>query len=469
MTAALPKSDYANRLWTRALHSAVLYGALATTIRVGANVLLLPLVLKVLAPGELAVWYVFLALGGVANLADFGFGPAITRVYSFFWAGAEDFDTQGLRPPPENRSPNLAAVARVHAAAKMVYLRIAGAALVLLITVGTLCLLRPLNGLDFSGTGWGCWAGFVVALTFSLATSHWMLACQGVNQVRDLQRAHLASGLVYAISAAALLLGGFGLSAMVIATGIRAVVARQMCRRAYFAVVPESAIASRQDVASITRRIWPNAWKFGLITLGGFLTAQANVLVSSQLLAPELTASYAVSTQIGTFIMTFSALWLGVKWPEITMLRTQGRVFEMSVLFARRLVFVMVTFVTLALLLLAFGNRVLEWKGTQTRFLPAAYMAVYLVYLFQQQFYVQFGSLAYTENEVPFFSLAIFSGIAVTLSSVLLTKHLGLWGLILGPLIITVTSCAWYVTWRGFRGQPLTVIQFARAAVFGRV
>jgi hypothetical protein len=178
-----------------------------------------------------------------------------------------------------------------------------------------------------------------------------------------MQRAHLASGLAYAISAEALLLGDFGLSAMVIATGIRAVVARQMCRR---------------------------------------------------------------------------------------------------------LVFVMVTFVTLALLLLAFGNRVLEWKGTQTRFLPAAYMAVYLIYLFQQQFYVQFGSLAYTENEVPIFSL-VFSGIAVTLSSVLLTKHLGLWGLILGPLIITVTSCAWYVTWRGFRGQPLTVIQFARAAVFGRV
>src|SRR5688500_2461597 len=107
MPTITAKSELLKEVWNRAWGSAMLYGSLATAVRVGANILLLPLVLKVLAPPELAVWYVFLALGGMANLADFGFGSAIGRIYSFLWAGADDFDTEGLREPPQNQQPNL--------------------------------------------------------------------------------------------------------------------------------------------------------------------------------------------------------------------------------------------------------------------------------------------------------------------------------------------------------------------------
>ena len=69
--------------WQRARQSAVFYGVFATAIRVGANLFLLPLLLGKLSSAELALWYVFLALGNFANLADFGFGQAISRVYSY--------------------------------------------------------------------------------------------------------------------------------------------------------------------------------------------------------------------------------------------------------------------------------------------------------------------------------------------------------------------------------------------------
>jgi O-antigen/teichoic acid export membrane protein len=456
-------------VWARARDSAVFYGSMGTILRAGANLLLLPLVLNVLRPPELALWYVFLALGALANLAEFGFGPAMSRVYSFLFAGAEDFATEGLGPPPQSRTPNLAGIARFHTAVRTVYSRIAGAAMLLLATLGTWCLLRPITGVSNPFLAWISWGGFILAVGFSLSTNHWMLACQGINRVRELQQAYLVSGVAYVIGAALLLVSGFGLMAMVIATGIRAVIVRELCRRAYLRAMPERADKRAVDVAGITSRIWPNARKFGIISLGAFLTAQANVLICSQLLGNEITASYAVTSQVGNFLVTFSALWLGVKWPEITILRTQGRVEEMAVLFARRLALVMATFGILAVVLLAFGNRVLDWKGTQTRFLPGAYLAVYLFYLFQQQFYVQFGSLVYTENEVPFYKLSVFSGIAVTAASIVLARFFGLWGLILAPLIVTVVSCAWYVPLRAFRGQSLNVRQFARAAVLGHL
>ena len=62
-----------NAHWQRLRQSAVFYGVFATGVRVGANLLLLPLLLTRVPSAELALWYVFLALGGFANLADFGF------------------------------------------------------------------------------------------------------------------------------------------------------------------------------------------------------------------------------------------------------------------------------------------------------------------------------------------------------------------------------------------------------------
>src|SRR6476659_10329762 len=69
--------------WQRTRRSAVFYGIFATGIRVGANILLLPLLLTKLPTADLAVWWVFCALGNFANLADFGFGQVISRVTAF--------------------------------------------------------------------------------------------------------------------------------------------------------------------------------------------------------------------------------------------------------------------------------------------------------------------------------------------------------------------------------------------------
>lgn len=447
----------------------MLYGTLATAVRVGANLLLLPLVLKVLAPPELALWYVFLALGGIANLADFGFGQAIARVYSFLWAGAQDFEVEGLGPPPESREPNRSRIGQFHYAVRRLYFWIALAGIGLLLTIGTWSVMRPVSAVSQPQFAWLCWVGFILSITFNLATGHWVIAAQGINRMRELQAAYLVSGLIYVIAAAALLLAGWALAGLVAATLLRAIVARQMCKRACLEAVPQISTPATVELASIMKRIWPNARKFGMISLGAYLVFHANVLVCSYFLGSEVTASYGVTSQVGYFIAGFSALWLTVKWPQLTILRTQGRLEEMSVIFARRLAFASGSFLILAVGFAAFGNLVLEWTDTQTRFLALPLLTVFLFTLFQQQFYAHFGSLVYTENVVPFFKLSVFSGLAVIVASVIMTYLWGIWGLILSPLIVTFTTCAWYVTRRGFQGQALSVRQFMRAAIVGRL
>jgi O-antigen/teichoic acid export membrane protein len=455
-------------LFRRTARSAVFYGAIGTMVRVGANFLLLPIVLAHLSQQEQALWWVFLSLGAAANLVDFGFGQSLSRVYSYFNAGASDFDVEGLGAPPVQAEPNVERLRVLNATARRLYTRLSLGASVLLAAVGSLFVWRLAGLMEDRGSVWIGWSLYVLVVGYTLATSQWNIACTGVNRMRELQASNLWSGLIYLAVATGLLILNWGLYALVAGSASRAMTAHWLCRRAFHRAVPLAEGSQPTPEPELLRKLWPNAWKFGVLSIGVFLTYKANVLVCSYFLGDDVTASFGLTAQLGDFLTAFSGLWLLVKWPEVTMLRVQGRLEEMSALFARRLALVMGTFVIGALALLFLGNRLLEWKGSQTRLLPAAYLAVYLVYVGQQHFYAQFGSLTYTENTMPFFKLALLTGLAVFLLSALLTWRWGLWGLICGPLMATMAVCTWYVPWRGFRGQPLTVRQFIRAAVIGR-
>lgn len=216
----------------------------------------------------------------------------------------------------------------------------------------------------------------------------------------------------------------------------------------------------------IIRKLWPNAYKFGILSIGGYSVMNGPVLICRCFLGEKITASYGLTAQVGSFLMSFACLWLTVKWPEIAILRTQGRLEEMARLFARRLTLVMGSFVGLALLVFFAGNVLLAWKGTQTRLLPPSCLAFYLIYLTQQIFYLQFGSLAFTENVVPFFRIGLFTGLGVIACSLILTPLFGLWGLLAAPFIAETACSNWFTVRRGFQGQPLTVRRFCRAMAF---
>jgi len=452
----------------RAWRSAMLAGILGTGVRAGANLMLLPLVLMKLSASELALWYVFLALEGFGNLADFGFGSTIPRIYSYLLAGAEDFEAEGLRPAKAGGPPNFAGISRVNAAVRSLYLKISLVAVVLLAVGGTLSLIKPVADSGLGGKVWWLWALCVMAIGYNLASNHWALAVQGLNRMRDLQLTYVLGGVSFVLCAALLLVCKMGLASMVIAYFVSGWILRRRCRQIYREVVPKPEQSDAPD-PHILRKLWPNAYKFGILSIGAYCLANGSVLICSQFLGKEITASFGVTAQVGRFLTSFATLWLVVKWPEIAILRTQGRLEEMARLFARRLALVMATFVALELMVFFAGNALLAWKGTHTRLLPPPYLALYLIYLAQNIFYVQFGFLAFTENVVPFFKISLFTGLGAILCSLILTPLLGLWGLLAAPLIVETMCSNWYVVRRGFQGQPLRPGQFALAAIRSRL
>lgn len=443
--------------------SAFAMAALGTLIRMGANVLLLPLILRLLSTEQQALWWVFLSLGALANLTDFGFGQVISRVYGFLWAGAEDVREEGLTPSNVGKEPNYPRLRILNHTVRHLYFWVCMVATGLLIVGGTLSLLKPISAMAHPEQAWLAWWGYLAAVAFSIFTGHWVLACGGVNRVRDVHLAYTVGGIAYVVAAATLLFMGAGLYALILATLARSVCTWIISRRSYLAAVPDDPqIAGKVD-PELLKKLWPNAKKFGLMALSGYLVSQANMMIGSHHLSVEQLAAYGVTVQVVTFLVSFSYLWLNVKWPQITILRAQGELEKMSRLFARRLALVVVTFLLGALGVLLVGPTFLTLIHAKSSLLPWEQCLVYLVWSGLQILPVHFGQLVFTENVVPFYRLSIFAGVLCAVLTMLLTPVYGLNALLWVPLIVETTCIWWYVVLRGFKGQPLNLRDFLRA------
>jgi hypothetical protein len=194
--------------------------------------------------------------------------------------------------------------------------------------------------------------------------------------------------------------------------------------------------------------------------LSAYLISNLNVIVSSQFLPANVTASMGLTQQFTTLLATVSMLWLSTQWPAITIMRTQGREEEMAILFARRLTRVMLTYAVGAVGLIFCGELLLKIRQTSTHLLPMVPLTAYLIYLGWQVFYGAFGNLVFTENHNPFYRAAVATGVGCALLLLILTPSMGLWGLLLAPMISELAYNAWAIPLRGFRGQPLGLRAF---------
>ena len=101
----------------------IIWSYMGYALMYGMNILLLPLILRLLDTKEMGLWYTFLSINQFVMFLDFGFMPAVLRNASFCWAGATILVKEGFAPldSRDSECPNLELLAQVIGAAKRLY------------------------------------------------------------------------------------------------------------------------------------------------------------------------------------------------------------------------------------------------------------------------------------------------------------------------------------------------------------
>jgi O-antigen/teichoic acid export membrane protein len=442
------------------MRSAVAWTFLATLLRVGANVIILPLILRKLPPEHLGLWYVFAAIGGFASLLDFGFEPTITRMTSYAWGGASRLIAFGLHQDEVKSSvtpePNRALIADLVATLRAYYFWVGLGVLFLLGVGGGIWIWIQTEQLPAATSLRLAWLVYAFGCCLNFISGRWPAMLTGIGALKEGQHITIFSLLFYYAVAVTGLLTGFGIWGLVLAVlamgwGLRSF-GRHIFRR--LAALP-GGLPSACFHQEIFSAIWPNAWRMGLVSLAAFLATTANTLVCGAFLGLKTTASYGISLQLMTLLSSLSAVWVQVKMPAINQLRLQNRDEEIVRIFVSRTRLFILSYLTGTLAILFLAPDAFRMIGSKTMLIPFGPLAVLALILFLEMHHWLYAQLVLSENHNPFLKPALISGTAIVLASILLTPKLGIWGLLISRGVIQACYNNWWPVGRALRGLKL--------------
>ena len=442
-------------MFGRVARSAVAWSFVATGLRFGSAVFLLPLILRSVPREELGLWYVFLALGSFASLLDFGFAPTVIRSAGYLWAGARNLLPFGVEVHAKEeaeaaqREPNRALLADLVASVRVYYLAIALFVLMLLLGVGGAWIWTKTTPLESRNWLRAAFAVYAIGVALNFANSLWPYLLSAINAVRRSQQIFAFSLLAfYLIAAAGLLLGG-KLWALVIGIVIMGVMERSLGRRAFLRI---SNLQRGAFDARLLGILWPNAWRAGSVAVSGFLVAQANTIVCSAFLDLSTTASYGLSLQAILLLYSVSSVWINVKLPLINQLRASGDCRQIAAIVRARVLLCLATYIAGATVLICFGPMFLALVGTRTPLLGAPLLMVFAIIYLLDVHHSAYAGLVHSENMNPFVKPWLVSGVATISLSLILTPRFGVWALLFSQGFVQLCFNNWWTVVRAIRG-----------------
>jgi O-antigen/teichoic acid export membrane protein len=455
-----PHYDRPMRALIKRIHqSAVIWSLVATLLRVGANLFVLPLILRKLPPDQLGLWYVFGSIGSLAALLDLGFEPTVARMASYAWGGASRFVAFGFHQEDAERpdlGANLPLLRDLIATLKAYYLYVGLGVLFLLALGGGCWVWIVTENLPTPSSLRWAWVVYAAGCSLNFVSGRWPALLTGVGAVRDAQFVSIVSLLVYYALAVAGLLAGMGLWAMVLSSVGLGFVARSLGQRLFQKVV---AFPGGLPMAHFDRKIfsaiWPNAWRTGFVSIGAFMIVQSNTLVCSAFLGLKATASYGISFQVISILFGLCGTWMAVKTPLINQLRVQGRHQDIVPVFVGRMRLTILSYFAGALCVIFLASPTLRLLGSKTTLLPEDQLAVLALIRFLELHHSLYGALVLSENHNPFLKQALITGVAIVICSIILTPYLGVWGLLLSTGLIQACYNNWWPVWRALRGLNL--------------
>lgn len=443
----------------RGRHAAVTWSLLATALRMGGFLLVLPLVLRVIPKEQLGLWYTFAALAGVSALFDLGFSTTAVRAASYLWAGAPRLVAEGHEKAPEGvAQPNLEGLRRLVATMRLYYLFTAGAAFLVLSTVGTWWLLPKIQQFPNERSLLLAWLVFLAGGFLNSVGAVWPAMLSGLNAVRQAQQIFCLTLLVNYALVVVGLLSGMGLWALILGNLSMGFLAT-LLGRWWFQEIAGPRL--RKLPWKLDREylavMWPNAWKSGVSALSGYLTVYANTLICTQRLDLATTASYALTLQVLQALSSISLVFLTVKLPVFNVLRVTHRSLDIARTFFTRLRVVQLVFLGGIIPLVLWGDPLMHLIGAKTPLLNREMLAIFALITFMDTSAVAFFYLQLTSNVNPFVLPGLISGSLIVLGCWFFAGTYGIFGMLLTVLIVQCSWTYWGMPLRALRSLPLSI------------
>ena len=432
-------------LLNRLRSSTVVWSWVFNGFRLATGLLLLPLVLRKLSTEELGMYYILLSQVALAPVIDFGFSPTILRFVSYAMGGAETIQAHGVSKGTGS-GPNFGLLWQLFFTTRALYRVMALIVFVILGVWGTYIVELRIHETPSPDVTRVAWLITLIATVLNVYSSWAPVFLRGMDDVLTSVRITVLASVVRFVLAAGLLLAGAGLMSLplgdLIGSLIQQVIARRTCLRRLGRQPPPA----KADIWQNLRTMWPNSWRLGLLSLGGYLTVNANMAICLSVLGLAANARYGLSMQLLGVISGMAGVWTQVKWQVIGQQRARHDYGAIQRTLWPRMWLQYLTFLAMAAGLLLCGQPLLQLLGNGKQMLPLPWLALLALNSFLETQISIWGTLISTENRIPFLWPSVAANLlSFALSLTLIhTTSLGLGAFVLAPLLAHSLFNYWY-------------------------
>ncbi|QDW26947.1 hypothetical protein FFJ24_019845 [Pedobacter sp. KBS0701] len=444
----------------------VIWNYIATFFRVASSAILLPLILRFLPAEEVGVWALFSSISALIFLLDFGFNSSFTRNVTYVFSGAHILEAEGITKVDNIKNHvNYELLKGLISAMRWFYGRVSMLLLALLITVGSFYIYHVLK--DYSGNQvhiYLSWGMFCVINTYNLYTLYYDALLEGKGLIRVAKKITIIGNLTYLAIAALLVLNGFGLLALVSSQFIAVLIIRILSYRVFFTVPLKKELDNAANINNkdILAKIYPNAFKYGITSLGGFMIQRSSIFIGATFISLVSIASFGVTRQLLEVLVAVANIALATYLPKIAKLRLEDDIQSIKVIYIRGIILSNAIFISGALILYYIGPIFLAALSSHTKLVS---QNVLLAMIFSSWIGLNAGisgAVISTRNVIPFMKPSLYSGIATILLLLLVFNftNFGILGMAIVPGLVDLCYQGWKWPYEVFKELQISLNDF---------
>lgn len=428
----------------------VIWGYIGTFVSLCANIITLPFIIYYLDGDMLGIWYIFVSIGAVSNLFDFGFSITFARNITYCWSGAKELKEENVEFV-NNNHVNFLLLRDVIETCKWIYLIISLTALIIIGSIGTVYIIyisRNIRGYIHI-VAWGI---YLLSIFLNLYYGYYSAFLRGVGAIGSVNKNTIIARSAQIIFTIVVLILNGGILGATIGYLVYGFLFRILGKYKFYNYnhigsklksIEEKIETKRKK--ELFKTVWHNAWRDGIVSLSNYFCNQAGAIICSFYLSLEETGIYSFGMQIATALVTVAAALYTTYQPAIQSSYV-GQDREKTKKIMALIIYVyIIIFIIGLLMIIGIGLPILKVIKPGTVITVPVLLGICIA-----QFILQFKN-CYTSyfsctNRLPYVKSFLISAFLCIVLAYIFMGCLGLkiWGLILAQGMSQLVFNAWY-------------------------
>lgn len=445
--------------------SDIIWSYIGVIVSFATSIIILPIVIYYLDADNVGLWYVFNSVGAITVLFDFGFTVTFARNINYCWSGASRLEKRGQGGYILNE-PDYLLMRNILYTCKRIYLILSSAALLLMLTIGTVYILHISSHIA-GHSHIIAWVIFSLAAFLNLYFNYYDSFLRGVGAVKRANQNRVFARSIQLFCVVLSLSLGFGIVGLSVSYLIFGIVFQALGNRYFYSyqnirqqldkVTQE---VNTKEIKALFKTIWYNAWRDGLVSVSIFLSGQASVILCSLYLSLSETGIYSIGLQIANVVAVISATLYTTYQPALQHNWVKKNIDEVRRIMRLIILTYIATFFIGSIAIITIGLPILKLIKPEA-IISAELMVGLLISQFILQFRNCYTSYFSCTNRLDYMPHFVFASVLTIILSIVFLQwgNMKAWGLILAQIISQCLFNAWYWPLKAHREMRQPVVQ----------